>query len=151
MTAQRQAWVLAPEGADWAVALMRRLEERGLHVESVGPDRIGSWQADGRLPAVRSLPHLVFIAGTLAGANDFELLRLFDRPGPWRGPPRIVVVETEDRALVDRCHSLGVANVVLVGAASTPTGQAAIETTARYWTQTSLLPNADYFVAEAAT
>ncbi len=149
MTAQRQAWILAHEDADWAAVLARRLEERGLHVEIVGSGLLATWRGEGRLPTVRSLPHVIFIGGDVAGQDEFEVLRFFDRPGPWRGPPRIVVVDSAERAFIDRCYALGVSNVVLFAATSTPAGQAAVETTARYWTQTSILPNAEYFVADS--
>jgi hypothetical protein len=148
MTVQRQAWLLGPDTAGWTTGLARRLEERGLHVEILGADQVEAWRKAGQLPTVRSLPHVVFIDGTLAAERDAELLAMFDRPGPWRGPPRIVVVDVEDRAFVDRCYAFGVANVVRIFEPASLSGQAAIETTARYWAQTSLLPNADYFVAE---
>lgn len=148
MTAQRQAWLLGTETAAWIPGLARRLEERGLHVEIVGVDQLSAWRAAGHLPTVRSLPHILFIDGLTAAERDAELLVLFDRAGPWRGPPRIVIVDDEERAFVDRCHALGVANVVLIAAPASLEGQYALQTTARYWAQTSLLPNADYFVAE---
>jgi len=147
MSAQRQAWLLGTETTAWIPGLAHRLEERGLHVEIVGADQISAWRVAGHVPTVRSLPHIVFIDGPMAAERDAELLVLLDRAGPWRGPPRVVIVEAEEREFVDRCHALGVANVVMIASLASPNGQYALDTIARYWAQTSLLPNAEYFVA----